>query len=68
MIIFLIIWIMFSFTFLTSYVGSQKYYENSDIFNLWVYAICFPAFLITMSFLILGEYIEKLKERGDKNV
>lgn len=68
MIIYLIIWTMFSFTFLTNYVGSQKYYENSDAFNLWIYAICFPAFFIIMTFLMLGEYIEKLKERGDKNV
>ncbi len=67
MITFLIIWTMFSFVFLVNYVGSQKYYENSDIFNLWIYAICFPAFFITISFLTLGEYIEKIKERKDIN-
>lgn len=67
MIIFLIIWTMFSFAFLVNYTGSQKCYENSDIFNLWVYAICFPAFLITTTFLMLGEYIEKIKERKNIN-
>lgn len=68
MIIFLIIWTMFSFVFLVNYTGSQKCYENSDILNLWVYAICFPAFLIVTTILMIGEYIENLKERGDKNV
>ncbi len=67
MIIFLIIWTMFSFVFLVNYAGSQKCYENSDMFNLWVLAICFPAFFIAMTFIMLGEYIEKSKERKDIN-
>lgn len=67
MIIFFIIWTMFSFIFLSNYVGSQKYYENSDIFNLWIEAICFPAFLIASTILVLGEYLEKIYRRGDCN-
>lgn len=67
MITVLIFWTLFSFIFLISYVGSQKYYENSDIFNLWINAICFPAFLITFTVLSIGEYIEKIKERGNNN-
>lgn len=67
MIIFLIIWILVSFVILINYVGSENYYENSDRLNLWIEAICFPAFLITMTFLMLGEYIEKIKERKNIN-
>lgn len=65
MIVFLIIWILASFVILINYVGSEKYYETSDRANLWIEAICFPAFLIMTTIWMLEDYIEKIKERND---
>lgn len=58
----LIIWTICSFLFLLNYSGSQKQYENSDKFNLLIYALCYPAFLITVIALVI---IEKIEERGN---
>lgn len=59
----LIVWTICSFVFLLNYSGSQKQYENSDNFNLLIYAICYPAFLLSAIVLTI---IEKIEEEDKK--
>ncbi len=62
MIILLILWTLLSFIFLINYSSNGKCYENTDNFNLFILALCFPAFVIVVVLLWIIENIEKLKK------
>lgn len=58
----IILWTVFSLIFLIVYSSSEKYYENSDNFNLLIYGICYPGFLISVIVLTILEMIDKYKK------
>lgn len=59
----LIVWTLCSFVFLLIYSSNGKCYETSDNFNLLIYAICYPAFLLSAIVLTI---IEKIEEEDKK--
>lgn len=65
MIRFFILWVIFSFSFLIGYSSSDEVYENSNECNLFILALCFPAFLIVSIFLYVGEIIKNKNWRKE---